>query len=146
MTLSPWCTLQNVIQTQKCEQCQLNIPTTPFPAGGFPPDTDSSTRPKAQAWPQFNLMAAVLSLSFGVCHKNNIDSALHDSFVMAHNYQYTCSLLFDMIYCLTGYAAWRDQYRGSLYVRCFVDVLSREAHENDLHSMMVKVFTNYFKL
>ena len=24
------------IQTQKCESCQLNIPTTPFPAGGFP--------------------------------------------------------------------------------------------------------------
>ena len=54
MTLSPWRTLQNVIQTQKCELCQLNKPTTPFPAGGFPPDTASSTRPKAQAWPQFN--------------------------------------------------------------------------------------------
>ena len=47
-------TLQNVIQTQKCEPCQLNKPTTPFPAGGFPPDTASPTRPKAQAWPQFN--------------------------------------------------------------------------------------------
>ena len=33
MTLSPWRTLQNVIRTQKCEPCQLNIPTTPFPAG-----------------------------------------------------------------------------------------------------------------
>ena len=53
VTLWPWRTLQNVIQTQKCEPCQLNIPTTPFPAGGFPPDTASSTRPEAQAWPQF---------------------------------------------------------------------------------------------
>ena len=43
-----------MIHTQKCEPCQLNKPTTPFPAGGFPPDTASSTRPKAQAWPQFN--------------------------------------------------------------------------------------------
>ena len=51
MTLSPWRTLQNVIQTQKCEPCQLNIPTTPFFAGGFPPDTASSTRREAQAWP-----------------------------------------------------------------------------------------------
>ena len=54
MTLSPWRTLQIVIQTQKCEPCQLNIPTTPFPAGGFPPDAASSTRREAQAWPQFN--------------------------------------------------------------------------------------------
>ena len=46
MTLSPWRTLQNVIQTQKCEPCQLNIPTTPFLAGGFPPDKASSTRPR----------------------------------------------------------------------------------------------------
>ena len=54
VTVSPLRTLQNVIQTQKCEPCQLNIPTTPFLAGGFPPDTASSTRPEAQAWPQFN--------------------------------------------------------------------------------------------
>ena len=47
MTLSPWRTLQNVIHTQKCEPCQLNKPTTPFPAGGFPPDTASSTRPRS---------------------------------------------------------------------------------------------------
>ena len=46
--------LTNVIQTRKCEPCQLNKLTTPFPAGGFPPDTASSTRPKAQSWPQFN--------------------------------------------------------------------------------------------
>ena len=32
--------LQNVIQTQKCEPCQLNKPTTPFPAGGLPPDME----------------------------------------------------------------------------------------------------------
>ena len=32
----------------------LTFPTTPFPARGFPPDTASSTRPKAQAWQQFN--------------------------------------------------------------------------------------------
>ena len=44
--------LQNVIHTQKCKPCQVNNPTTPFPARGFPPDTASSTRPKAQAWPQ----------------------------------------------------------------------------------------------
>ena len=56
VTLSPWRTLQNVIQTQKCEPCQLNNTNffaRPFPAGGFPSDTASSTRPKAQAWPQF---------------------------------------------------------------------------------------------
>ena len=52
MTLSPWCTLQNVIHTQKCEPCQTNIPTTPFPAGGFPPDNLIHTL-EAQAWPQF---------------------------------------------------------------------------------------------
>ena len=54
MTLSPWRTLQNVIRTQKCEPCQLNKTATRFPAECFPPDTASSTRPKAQAWPQFN--------------------------------------------------------------------------------------------
>ena len=53
MTLSLWCTLQNVIQTQKCGPCQLNKLTTPFPARGFPPDTASTTCPKAQAWLQF---------------------------------------------------------------------------------------------
>ena len=53
LTLS-WRTLQNVIHTQKCEPCQLNKLTTLFPAGGFPPDTASSTCRKAQAWPQFN--------------------------------------------------------------------------------------------
>ena len=53
-SLSPGRTLQNVIQTQKCEPCQLNKPTTPFPAERFPPDTASPTRPKAQSWPQFN--------------------------------------------------------------------------------------------
>ena len=60
MTLSPRRTLQNVIQTQICELCQLNIPTTPFPAEGFPPDTTSSTRPKAQAWSQFNRHALLI--------------------------------------------------------------------------------------
>ena len=35
MTLPPWRTLQNVIQTQKCEPCQLHKPTTPFLAGAF---------------------------------------------------------------------------------------------------------------
>ena len=29
----------NVIQTQKCEPSQLDKPTTPFPAGDFPPDS-----------------------------------------------------------------------------------------------------------
>ena len=50
-------TLQNVIQTQECEPCQLNKLSTPFPAEGFPSDTTSSTRPKAQTWPQFNCHA-----------------------------------------------------------------------------------------
>ena len=54
MTLSPCHTLQNVLQTQqKFEPCQLKL-STPFPAGGFPYDTASSTCPKAQTWPQFN--------------------------------------------------------------------------------------------
>ena len=60
MTLSPWRTLQNVIHTQKCKPCQLNKPTPPFHAGGFPPDTASSTRPKAITWPQFNRHALEL--------------------------------------------------------------------------------------
>ena len=48
MTLSSRLTLQNVIQTQKCKPCQLNKLSTPFPAGGFPPDTASSTRSEVQ--------------------------------------------------------------------------------------------------
>ena len=63
------CTLQNVIQTQKCEPCQLNKPTTPFPAGGFPPDTASSTRPKAQAWLQFNCHALDNNECIDACAK-----------------------------------------------------------------------------
>ena len=31
-----------------------NKRSTPFPAGGFPPDTAQLTRPEAQACPQFN--------------------------------------------------------------------------------------------
>ena len=38
VTLSPCRTLQIVKQTQKDETCQLNKLSTPFPAGGFPPD------------------------------------------------------------------------------------------------------------
>ena len=49
-----WWWWQNVIQTQKCELCQLKKLSTPFPAGGFLPDIASSTRSKAQTWPSFN--------------------------------------------------------------------------------------------
>ena len=36
------------------EACHTLQNVIPAPAGGFPPDTASSTRPKAQTWPQFN--------------------------------------------------------------------------------------------
>ena len=49
MTLLRCRTLQNV--KQKCNKL-----STPFPAGGFPPDTASSTCSKAQTWLQFNLV------------------------------------------------------------------------------------------
>ena len=59
MTLSLCLTLQNVVQTQKCEPCQLNKRSTPFPAGGFPLSTatSTSTRLGAQTWSQFNYHA-----------------------------------------------------------------------------------------
>ena len=63
MTLSPCRTVHNVIQTQKCESCQLNKLFLPFPAGGTFHLTKSqlytsSTHLKVQAWPQFNLHPA----------------------------------------------------------------------------------------
>ena len=61
MTLSPYCTLQNVIQTQKCKPCQLYKQSTPFLAGAFYPTQSHPTCPKVQTWLQFNHRARTSS-------------------------------------------------------------------------------------
>ena len=48
-TLSSCRPLQNVKQTQTCESCQLNKRYTPYPAGGFAPNTALPSHLKAQS-------------------------------------------------------------------------------------------------
>ena len=55
MRLSPYRTLQNVIQTQKCEPCQLNkLTSPPFLQEAFHLTQPHPDDPKGQTRAQFN--------------------------------------------------------------------------------------------
>ena len=54
MTLSPWRTLQIVIQTQKSEPCQLTYQPHPFLQEAFHLTQPHPQAGKRKPWPQFN--------------------------------------------------------------------------------------------
>ena len=106
-------TIQNVIQTQqKCEPCQLNKPTTPFPAGGFPPDTASSTLPNAQAWP---------------CHNHNQwNTKVFD----IHCTKYDDAFVYTIVYCFHNNIVGRPRLRTCDSFFCLRRSLNRHFELN----------------